>query len=421
MKIGNKLTFFYSVITICILVVIMGVYYGVSTYYIHQVYETYLREKAFITAQKYWEKDEVDEQSYHLIQQKYNELLPQAQEILLNVDSVAQVNEALTKYLAPLQRQRLYDYEGIPLNFTYGHEMGAALYYPDNEGCFIVLVLCENQYGRKIQEHLLILAIVLIVLSSVFIFFLGHFYSNRILRPLQLLLKDLKHIQGTNLNHLRLQTTGNRDELDELICSLNNMLDRIDEAFQSEKSFVSNASHEINNPIAAIQGECEITLMKERSIQEYVEALERIAEESKRISQLTKSLLLLSRQDQVMLNQVMEAVNLQSLLIELTAANSRIVLENKVANLSCFTVRANPYLLEVALKNIVDNACKYSKDKVVITSFVSEGVKIVEILDVGIGIPAQELKRVFQSFYCASNTRIYKGQGIGLSLSVRIL
>ena len=70
MKIGNKLTFFYSVITICILVVIMGVYYGVSTYYIHQVYETYLQEKAFITAQKYWEKDEVDEQSYHLIQQK---------------------------------------------------------------------------------------------------------------------------------------------------------------------------------------------------------------------------------------------------------------------------------------------------------------------------------------------------------------
>lgn len=60
------------------------------------------------------------------------------------------------------------------------------------------------------------------------------------------------------------------------------MLARIDAAFKSEKSFVSSASHELNNPLTAIQGECEISLLKERSPQEYIKALNRISDESKK-------------------------------------------------------------------------------------------------------------------------------------------
>ena len=76
------------------------------------------------------------------------------------------------------------------------------------------------------------------------------------------------------------------------------MLDRIDTAFRAEKSFVSHASHELNNPITAIQGECEISLLKERSTDEYIEALRRIAGESKRLSNLIRHLLFLSRQEE---------------------------------------------------------------------------------------------------------------------------
>lgn len=103
-------------------------------------------------------------------------------------------------------------------------------------------------------------------------------------------MKELKRIRANNLN-VRLRSYGNKDELDQLIVSLNGMLDRIDTAFKSEKSFVSNASHELNNPLTAIQGECEIALLKERSTSEYMDSLERISVESKRISLLIKSLL----------------------------------------------------------------------------------------------------------------------------------
>ena len=111
------------------------------------------------------------------------------------------------------------------------------------------------------------------------------------------MLQEVKHIRGNKLK-VRLQNEeGNKDEFEELIQTLNEMLDRIDQAFQSEKSFISNASHELNNPITAIQGECEITLLKERSSHEYIESLQRISMESKRISQLIKQLLFMSRQE----------------------------------------------------------------------------------------------------------------------------
>ena len=353
MKIGPKIALFYSLITMCAIIMVMSVFYLFSSRYINRLYESYLREKAFITAQKYWEKDEVDEQSYRLIQQKYDELLPQAREVLLNMDTLAHVKDTLGKYLNASQQERLFHGDGTPVTFKYKKELGAALYYPDNEGYFIVFVFSENTYGKEIQEHILLLSVTLVVISSIFIFFIGRVYSNRILTPLQHILKELKRIRANNLN-VRLRSYGNKDELDQLIVSLNGMLDRIDTAFKSEKSFVSNASHELNNPLTAIQGECEIALLKERSTSEYMDSLERISVESKRISLLIKSLLFLSRQDKDILANTVEDVCLPRMLREQYAGRPRIRLSSTLREENDFIVRANPYLLGIALQNVVD-------------------------------------------------------------------
>ena len=266
----------------------------------------------------------------------------------------------------------------------------------------------------------MLLSVTLVVISSIFIFFIGHVYSNRILTPLQHILKELKRIRANNLN-VRLRSYGNKDELDQLIVSLNGMLDRIDTAFKSEKSFVSNASHELNNPLTAIQGECEIALLKERSTSEYMDSLERISVESKRISLLIKSLLFLSRQDKDILANTVEDVCLPRMLREQYVGRPRIRLSSTLREENDFIVRANPYLLGIALQNVVDNACKYSDKDVEISLFEKEGRRVVEIRDQGIGIPQEEVELIVQSFYRASNTRSYKGQGIGLSLSLKII
>ena len=82
-----------------------------------------------------------------------------------------------------------------------------------------------------------------------------------------------------------------------------------------------------------------------------------------------------------------------------------------------FCFKANPHLLKIAIENILNNACKYSGEAPV--SIYLHG-KTLEISDTGIGIPQEELKRIYQPFYRASNTREYAGRGIGLSLSMRI-
>lgn len=417
MKIGKKIAFFYTIVTMCALTLVMIVFYLFTSRYINKLYDSYLAEKTYLTAQKYWEKDEVDELSYNTIQQKYNNLLPQAHEILLNVDSTFAVRDTLSKYLNKSQQLRLFN-EGVPLTFTYKGQMGAALYYPDNEGNFVVLVMSHNTYGMEIQEHILMLSVFLLLFSAILIFFIGQVYSGRILLPLQHILKELKRIRGNNLGR-RMKTFGNKDELDELIQTLNEMLDRIDAAFKSEKSFISNASHELNNPLTAIQGECEISLMKERSVSEYMESLHRISAESRRISQLIKHLLFLSRQDEDLLQNSVERIDLKHLLDEISRDDARLKFYNEEDN-NCW-VDANPYLLRIALQNIIDNACKYSEKDVDIRLVNHKKKPTIEVMDYGIGVPADEIQHIFQSFYRAANTRGYSGQGVGLSLSMKIL
>ncbi len=420
MKVGSKIALFYTLASVLTTIIIIAVFYIFSTQYINRLYASYLREKAYLTAQKHWEKDEVDEQSYQIIQRKYDELLPEAHEILLNMDSLSEVRDTLDKYLTQQQQALLITGEdSIPFSFKYKDQLGAALYYPDNEGNFIVLVMSRNAYGTEIQEHLLLLSIFLVLFSSILIYFIGKIYSGRILVPLQHILKELKRIRANSLNR-RLKQTGNNDELEEIIVTLNHMLDRLDSAFKAEKSFVSHASHELNNPITAIQGECEISLLKERSTGEYVEALQRISSESKRLSNLIRHLLFLSRQDEELLKTNIEEISLQDMLTDLTADNDRIRLHTPESGAPA-AVQANSYLLKIALKNIIDNACKYSEKEVdIILSRINRQV-VIEIEDRGIGIPQEEIEHIFQSFYRGSNTHDYAGQGIGLSLTMKII
>ena len=120
MKIGSKIALFYTLLSVLTTIIIIAVFYLFSTQFINKLYASYLREKAYLTAQKHWEKDEVDEQSYQIIQRKYDELLPEAHEILLNMDSLSEVRDTLNKYLTQHQQALLIAGEdSIPFSFKY--------------------------------------------------------------------------------------------------------------------------------------------------------------------------------------------------------------------------------------------------------------------------------------------------------------
>ena len=363
MKTGDKIALFYTAITIGIISMVTVVFYFVATDYINRLYYSYLTEKAYATAQKHWEKDELNEEDYARIQQHYEETLPVAAEILL-----AETRATLSRYLTDEKITSLY--AGNVVRFQEGKELGAAVYYPDNEGNFIVLVVSSNQYGGDIQQRIGWLLLGMLVVSSVLVYFVGRLYATR-------------------------------------------MVDRIDAAYRSEKSFISNASHELNNPLTAIQGECEISLLKERTPAEYQAALGRIASETKRIILLMKNLLFLSHGDKEILKNACETVLLADFLMQFVGNRVRFTTDH-----FAFAIEANPYLLKIAIGNILNNACKYSGEAPVEMRLRGS---VLTITDTGIGIPEEEIARVYQPFYRASNTREFAGHGIGLSLSMRIL
>ncbi len=368
MNTGNKIALFYTAVTVGIVMLLTVVFYFMATSYMNRLYYSYLIDKAFATAEKYWEKDEVDEESYRIIQQRYEETMPAAVELTFDADLLPATTDSLAYYLTASQVAELYD--GKVVRFRYRDQMGAAIYYPDNEGNFIVLILSENRYGSDIARRIGWLSLGTILLSALLLYIAGKWYAGR-------------------------------------------MVNRIDAAYHSEKNFISNASHELNNPLTAIQGECEIALMKERTPGEYQAAIMRIASETKRIIQLMKNLLFLSHGDKYIQESPVEPIMLADFMMQFLDSRTRFSPDN-----FGLSVMANLHLFKIAIVNLIRNAHKYSDGEMVDIRLRGN---VLEIEDRGIGIPAEELEKINQPFYRASNTRSYEGQGIGLSLSIRIL
>ena len=369
MKTGNKIVWVYTWLIMGLVVFVVVLFYILTARSINKVYESYLAERAIATAEKYWERDELDDASYDLVQKRYDQALPIAKELILNADSIIKARKSLSRYLSDEDINELYSKHIVHFEGK-EHQYGVAIYYPDNEGNFIVLIRSNNQYGADIIARMGWLLLAAFGLTAVLVYGVGKLYAGR-------------------------------------------LVNQIDEAYQNEKSFISNASHELNNPLTAIQGECEITLLRERTPAEYASALERIKSESQRMIILMKHLLFLSRGDKEIINSAIEPIHLQDFLQTLVTDPVRFKKEGPEV-----IVEANPHLLGIAVQNIINNAYKYSKGKEV--EIRTKGYNVY-IEDQGIGISSDDIKRIFQPFYRGKNARGFEGQGIGLTLSVRIL
>ncbi|MCC8134380.1 MAG: HAMP domain-containing histidine kinase [Tannerellaceae bacterium] len=346
--------------------VVSFLFYFFMSCQIDRLYYSLLDTQVSGIVHKAGEKDKPE--NYASVLQSGNPLLTGVQEIFLPAGKSPEITRLLSRYLSAAAIKKLY--AGKVIHFRQGGRLGVACYDLSGQEDRIVLVMAENPYGKSFRMRLGCSLVAALLFSTFFMYGIGKRYATR-------------------------------------------MLDTIAAAYKSEKDFISNASHEINNPLTAIQGECEITLLKERTPAEYEASLRRIATETKRIVQLMKHLLFLSHGDREILKNVTEPVMLANFLMQF--------LDNRIhfsPDTFAFVVHANPHLLKIAISNLIQNALKYSGDQPVEIRLRGH---VLEIEDQGIGIPPEELESIYQPFYRASNTREFKGHGIGLSLSLRIL
>ncbi len=216
-----------------------------------------------------------------------------------------------------------------------------------------------------------------------------------------------------------------KDELYDLSQTLNDMMERLENAFLAEKEFSSDVSHELKTPISVILAECEYTLQENRSTDEYKESLETIQKQCKRTMSLIQQLLQISRT--INRADAIEPENFDlSILCESIVSELSLMAEEKGVALQCdiapeISVYADETLLMRMIMNLITNSIKYRKDGA--DSYVKLTLRrgdriVITVEDNGIGIKKEDLPNIFNRFYKVDKARTAEDGSFGLGLSM---
>jgi len=277
--------------------------------------------------------------------------------------------------------------------------------------------LKEGLSGYAWALTVLIPAVLLIATAG------GWWMSRRALQPVNQIIDAARSIGEQSLAR-RLPVPETQDELQRLSETLNQMLGRIESAFRRITEFTADASHELRTPVALIRTTAELALRKQRTTEEYREALEDVHAESVRTTDLIENLLTLARADagkvaldrrELDLVQVVREVSVQG---EKLAGARNLRFRTEVPDGPVPAI-GDPSALRRLLLIVIDNAVKYTPEgEITVRLMSANGNPQVQVSDTGIGIPQGDLARVFERFYRADKSRSRDSGGAGLGLSI---
>ncbi|MFZ5969819.1 MAG: ATP-binding protein [Bacillota bacterium] len=284
------------------------------------------------------------------------------------------------------------------------------------------------QLSRSLEKenlYTLILSVVFLAVNGIgiiIIILFGSKISRRMLSPIEKMTDTVKAISIQDLD-TRLDISGSHDELKDLAETFNEMLDRIQDAYDRQNQFVSDASHELRTPISVIQGYANLLDRwgkDDRKVLE--ESIGAIRSESQNMKDLVEKLLFLARSDKNLqriekekfsFNQLIEEVVRETKLID---TNHEIISENTEP----VELYADKRLIKQALRVFIDNSVKYTPPggSIRIAAFSQKNKVAVIIEDTGIGIPEEDIPYIFDRFYRSDKSRTKESGGHGLGLTI---
>lgn len=292
----------------------------------------------------------------------------------------------------------------------------------------LVLVAAENIPGTAYINDLKRIVIIYFPLAVIVTLLAGYLFSRTIVRPIRQTIHDMKLITSQNLSH-RLFTGKRKDELAELNEAFNALLNRLEESFAMEKRFISNASHELSNPLTSISSQLEVALLQKRASAEYEKVLSSVLKDAQGLHQLVRNLLEIAKAGTHGLISL-EKLRLDEILIkahsDVLRAADQYKIELAFPDLpedenECM-IFGNATLLHSAFKNIMENGCKYSPDNRTRVELRFKGEETeIKFSNKSEFLPSDEIERLFEPFYRSNNAGDKPGVGLGLTLTRRII
>lgn len=283
----------------------------------------------------------------------------------------------------------------------------------------------SQQESYNVLHNLLIVLIVIYIFILSILYFIMSFVASKAIAPIHQLIESTAKINYTNINS-RLPLPENEDEIHQLATTINELLNRLESSFYQQKQFTSDASHEMQTPLAAIKGIIEVLLRKPRTAERYEEKMREVLLQTNRLSQLYDQLLQLAQLESTALTAKKEQIFLEPAIEKCTKnheahiKSNTIQIQNSVP--SDAAVWADRLLLEMILDNLISNAIKYNKMGGGIFLSWDAATGILSIKDEGVGIDADQLPLVFNRFFRADESRSSQipGNGLGLSITKRL-
>ncbi len=311
--------------------------------------------------------------------------------------------------------------------FSYGEKEGIIKYFPSAD-VYVVSAAYDRVGVRKLENLRLILFLVFIAAVGVTAV-VSFIYARQITRPLTKLSEEIGKISESNLTQ-RVPVGRINDELTQIASNFNEMLNRLEKAFNIQKSFVHHASHELRTPMASMLLQTESALREDMEPAQYRKVLESLKEDQQGLIDLTNSLLSLSQFEKIAAAGDWPEVRIDELLFETVESSRKMFKDINITigfasipedeNMLC--VKGNEALLKSAFLNLIKNAHRYSDNrKVAIAISANTDQVFITFENTGKQIPQEERSRLFIPFFRGQNAMGLKGFGLGLSIVNRII
>lgn len=303
------------------------------------------------------------------------------------------------------------------------------LYIKENNTKGIVFISANDKFGKRKLQNLFYILISSYLIAIAITAALSYFYVKQVFTPLEALNLQMNRITENRLDE-RVKIKNPNDELGHLATNFNKMLDRLQDSFQMQKSFIQHASHELRTPLANLIASCESAMNKQLGIEEYKALIISLNEEHKNLVSLTNALLLLSKYESMHESIAWPEVRIDEILFQTIEETQELYTRHQIyfdyhhqpeaENL--LSIHGHPILLKTALGNLLRNACQYTSDDAVHVQLNAMQNEIhIFIRNKGTLILDTEKNFLFQPFFRGENSLFKKGYGLGLAITNRII